>query len=232
MYLVGGFIGCTSAVVVGGSGGKESSDTGPGWSLDDTSGDAPATSLVVELVDPAIGLTTGGEVARVLGGPLDEAGDTPVVTIGGAVAEVSGWTSTGVDLVTPPGEAGTVDVTLAQGGATGTGEGLFTYAEPCAGITRVEPDPVEGDLNHEETLTATLHGCATGLELVEPTRNSGELEGAIEVRESPESVDGTGVVRVWHYASPGYSGTLQWPLYFDTDQGRFTVMLELVGDGA
>ncbi len=234
LILVG--VSCSGgSIVVGGDTAAPGRDRDTdSWVLDDTGdsgGSEAPREIAIDLVDPSTALTTGGEPIRVLGGPLDPDGDDPLVTIGGAEATVTGWTATSVELLTPPGAEGPATVTLAQGEASASADGLFAYAEPCEGITRVDPTPVTGDANHEERLSVTLWGCATGIVLAERTRDSGELDDVYEVESYPSSVDGQEKITVWHYGSPGLSGTVQWSFHFDTDQGRFTVEMELEGDG-
>ncbi len=220
---------CTGGSAVVDDADERGHDTDP-WQLDGDTGQAP--ELAIDLVDPPTGSTSGGELARVLGGPLDIDGESPAVTLGGAEGKVTAWTATAVEFITPPGAAGPAVVTLAQGEARVSASGLFAYDDGCDGITTIEPDPFEGDANEVEAFTVTILGCATGIVLVdERGRESGEIENYYEVRDYPPSVDGQDEVKLWHQANGDLVGTVEWSFIFDTDQGQFAITMELEGDG-
>lgn len=93
----------------------------------------PLSAPEVEGLTPPYGSTAGGDPVRLTGPWLDEVTE---VRIGGTPATLLGADAAGLELETPPGTAGPVDVVLSGEGGETTLPGAFRYHEDRSGQVR------------------------------------------------------------------------------------------------
>jgi hypothetical protein len=118
----------------GGTGGGEAG-TGSGSGTDDGGGDdgtVEPIEIAIDGVTPDYGITAGGDVVVLTGGPFDS---TAVVTFGGAEATVSSVTETQLTVVTPASSAaGVAAVEVTSDVGSGRLSDAFEYWEDARGL--------------------------------------------------------------------------------------------------
>ncbi|MCA8911483.1 MAG: IPT/TIG domain-containing protein [Planctomycetes bacterium] len=102
--------------------------TTPGGSDTSTGGYTYAAAPAITNINPTMGTTAGGTSVTITGTNLSGATS---VTFDGNAATITGNTATTVDVTTPAGTAGAVDVVVTTPGGSDTSTGGFTYQTPA-----------------------------------------------------------------------------------------------------
>lgn len=183
----------------------------------DDTGEPVPIDIAVDLILPATGTTEGGDTVTLYGGPF--AADA-VVTFAEAAAQVVSWTSTTLDVETPPGPEGVVDVHVETSEGSGVGVSMFAYEAPCLGMA-VDPANLHMDMQTVNDASVALTGCATGIHV------SAEITNLLEVVSVPESIDGSGTAVLRYYGNSSSGGYGDWTVTLGSDQGEVDIAVHV-----
>lgn len=202
--------GDTAATDTGDDSGAETGDTAP-----------DPVVIAIDLVDPAIGSIDGGTAVILYGGPF--AADV-AVTFGSMAATVTGWSDTTVDVVTPPGDVGLVDVHAVTAEGSGSAINGYTYAKFCDGAVADPATYYVADWYAAATVTVSLSGCATNITAQHQCPLGSSTTEGWFLTSVPTAVDGTGTatfsVSPFAYGA-GWGTGIDYLCYFElgSDQG-------------
>ncbi len=104
-----------------------------------------STGMAIYVVDPALGSVAGGTFIQVIGTGFG--GDSTVLVGGNPASHIKVVDSTLITAKTPPGQVGTVDVTVESPGGSVTLPASFTYFNPESALGGTWGQQVEGALN-------------------------------------------------------------------------------------
>jgi IPT/TIG domain-containing protein/galactose oxidase-like protein len=122
-HAMAGGPGCGRLVLFAGLPGGEGGLPADTWEL------GSSTSTTLASVAPHAGSTSGGELVHLFGSGFTTVGDT-TVEFGGTGAVVLSVSATRIDVTSPPGSAGPVDVRMHNSVCDSTLPGGYTYVLP------------------------------------------------------------------------------------------------------
>ena len=118
-----------------------------------------AQAPVITNINPTSGPSAGGQAVVITGTDL---GGATSVTVGGTAATINTNTATQIDITTPAGTAGAVDVVVTTAGGSDTSVGGYTYID-APSITNINPTSGPAAGGTAVTITGTNLGSTTSV---------------------------------------------------------------------